>query len=133
MIPGWAKKYIGIPFKWQGDTKSGCDCYGLVRLVMREQFGITCPDYAYSDAKDALRDAFAQGLRQKDTWRQDMAREGNIILLAINGHPLHCGLVLDESNMLHASQGANVCIERFNMDFWRSRHMGFYRHKDIPI
>lgn len=133
MIPGWVKKYIGIPFAWHGHAHSGCDCYGLVRLVMREQYGITVPEYAYTDSQDDLREAFCIGLRHRDAWLQDRVREGNVIVLSVHGQPLHCGLIVDSSDMLHASQGASVCIERFDSLFWRSRHMGYFRHKDMPI
>jgi hypothetical protein len=33
------RKYIGIPFVDRGDSFDGADCYGLLRLFYREEFG----------------------------------------------------------------------------------------------
>lgn len=41
----WAAKYIGILFVEHGRTREGCDCWGLLRLVYREEFGIELPGY----------------------------------------------------------------------------------------
>lgn len=43
--------YVGLPYKHLGRTREeGVDCYGLVRLVLQENCGITLPDYHYHPA-----------------------------------------------------------------------------------
>lgn len=39
-----AKKWLGVPFRWHGHTKSGCDCIGLIVGVLREDGVISSED-----------------------------------------------------------------------------------------
>ena len=49
----WVEKYVGIPFVSGGRDKTGLDCYGLVRLVLRDEYGYNLPvfngDYTNAD------------------------------------------------------------------------------------
>ncbi len=53
-IPFWAGHYIGLPFLERGrDPKKGLDCWGLVRLILREQFDHRLPSYTeFYDSTD---------------------------------------------------------------------------------
>jgi cell wall-associated NlpC family hydrolase len=55
VVPSWAASYVGIPFRSRGRDRSGCDCYGLLALVLSEVFHLEVPSYAadYLDATDA--------------------------------------------------------------------------------
>ena len=44
----WANAYVGLPWADLGRDRTGCDCWGLARLVYAEQLGIALP--SYSDA-----------------------------------------------------------------------------------
>ena len=41
----WARQYVGLEFSDHGDTRDGCNCWGLVRLVHREQCARDIPPY----------------------------------------------------------------------------------------
>jgi hypothetical protein len=45
-LPAWAGQYVGIPFADLGRDRHGCDCWGLVRLILAEQAGLTLPSLA---------------------------------------------------------------------------------------
>src|SRR5512134_1374594 len=51
--PSWAGAYVGIPYLDHGAARSGCDCWGLVRLIYRERTRIELPSYAGDYAGEA--------------------------------------------------------------------------------
>lgn len=67
--PRWVESYLSIPFKRKGLDRNGCDCSGLVRLVLIEKCGIEVPDYGWVDA--SAHRAISEALRQAlvdDVW-----------------------------------------------------------------
>ncbi|WP_333758787.1 C40 family peptidase [Streptomyces sp. ISBFB 2968] len=42
-----AEKYLGVPYKYGGTSKSGLDCSGLVVLAFRDAYGVTPPRTTY--------------------------------------------------------------------------------------
>ncbi len=136
--PGWTLQYVGIPFRSHGRDRSGCDCYGLVRLVLAEQFAVAVPSYA-GDYPDALECAEVAALicrclfpalpGEGGLWRA-VANPGpaTVILLRIAGEPWHVGLVVVERWFLHVRPGTDSCLERYDSIRWRRRIAGFYRY-----
>lgn len=41
MPPRWTEKYVGIPFRLDGRSRLGCDCFGLCQLIMAEEANIS--------------------------------------------------------------------------------------------
>lgn len=39
------ERYLAIPYRKGGRTWDGCDCWGLVRLVLKEERGIILPSF----------------------------------------------------------------------------------------
>lgn len=140
MAPEWVAGYIGIPYKDKGRDRSGCDCWGLVRLILGEVFGISVPSYAgdYVEASDSssVTEAVQQGLR--DGWRKvEGARGGDLLILRIAGRPWHCGLLVTPRLFLHApakDRGGRPllsCIDRLDSPMWARRISGIYRHSGV--
>ena len=138
-LPVWLNIYKNIPYKSKGRTLEGVDCYGIVRMIFAERFGIMLPSYSdnYTDASDTLSTsgAILEHLDTDPHWvsvRQKDAYRGDVVLLTIHGTPMHMGLVVSTTMMLHTLKGHNSCLESWNGVRWASRIYGFYRYATKP-
>lgn len=132
-VPIWAGRYIGLPFLLRGRDRRGLDCWGLVRLVLAEQFAFSVPclakEYPHTSAAETLANVVRREIPQ---WRAIPAGAeelGDVIVLRMRGAPMHVGIVIGDGQMLHIEQGINSAIERYGSLRWQSRVEGFYRYR----
>lgn len=142
MIPDWAGRYIGLPYADKGRGPDAWDCWGGVRMVMSDVFGLNdLPDYreAYATAADfeSVSAAIAAGLA--DGWSlAEKPREGDLLSLKIGGRPWHCGVMVNVRQFLHwpppDKHGRQLlsCIERLDAPHWSRRIDGIYR-RDLRL
>lgn len=128
----WTDDYIGIPFKADGRTRLGADCWGLVRIVYYERLGIELPDYANALGRDRSDDCFviADAIKSEgDNWRPvNPPKPLDVALFRTDGIPAHLGIVVGKKEMLHTCAGIAACIASFTALEWRDRLIGFYRY-----
>lgn len=131
-VPFWAGHYIGLPFQDHGRDRRGIDCWGLVRLVLAEQFGFALPslsaEYRHTGDASAIGPLIAREIPKFDAVAEGRERLGDIIVLRLRGAPLHVGLVLGDGQMLHAEDGIDSSITRYHGPRWQDRIFGFYRY-----
>ena len=134
VIPFWVADYIGIPFKTHGRSRAGCDCWGLVRLVLEEQYGKRLPCYGdmYENTKAGAQIARVVA-EEKRFWTEIPAGKekcGDVVVLRAMGHPMHVGVVIAGGKMLHVIEGANSIFETYRGRHWQNRVEGFHRYDD---
>ena len=133
MIAPWARQYFGIPFKPHGRDRGGLDCWGLLRLVYMDQFGIDLPSFSerYASTEDEKElGRLISG--ELGPWRPVTGGEelpGDGVLLRVKGEPMHVGVVIGGGFMMHVMRGMDVARERYQSRGWRKRVLGFYRHE----
>ena len=115
MLPPWVKNYVGIPFVSGGRDRSGCDCYGLVRLVLEEQFKYRLPllDLGYKNAcsLDEMEPVLKEQLPLLAGERIGKAEPGSVAVIRFAGRPSHVGLFVDGEYILHTLDGLGAhCI-----------------------
>lgn len=132
-VPFWAGHYIGLPFQDHGRDRTGLDCWGLVRLVLSEQFAIALPSYAHEYERTTETGRISALIaRESPLWTPVNAGEerlGDVIVLRLQGQPLHVGIILGDGQMLHIEWNINSVIERYRESRWSKRIAGFYRHR----
>jgi cell wall-associated NlpC family hydrolase len=126
-----------MPFLERGRDRAGCDCWGLVRLVLAERFGLEVPSYAegYDTVGDRRRIA-ALIVEHEAAWLRiepGRAHPGDVVLLRLRGLPVHVGVVAARGWMLHVEPKVGCVLERFDGLEWRNRVLGVYRHPALRI
>lgn len=141
MVPDWVADYIGIPFADKGFDRDAANCWGLVRLVLADRFGVLgLPTYAETYETTRDKEALAAAMRAEsgrdwvrvggpDDWSS--VRAGDVPLLRVRGLPTHVGIVVAPGFMLHAHEGTDSILARYDGLEWSKRIIGFYRHKSL--
>jgi cell wall-associated NlpC family hydrolase len=135
IVPAWCERFTRFEYADKGRGPLTFDCWGFVRHVEREQFGVNdLPDLVseYTSAKDHR--SVAEVVERYESalaasWRRiERPQPGDIIILNIAAMPWHCGVAVGGDWMMHMLKGVNVGVEHFTREPWRNRVEGFYRH-----
>jgi cell wall-associated NlpC family hydrolase len=127
MLPCWAGEYIGIPYKFGGDSLDGCDCYGLVKMILKDQFNKILPDFTHKNADQrALSFLVDEALPLLNVTKTNKPDIGSIVIIKLLGYTCHIGLCLDSVTMIHTLHNHNSIIARHDSRQWRKKIEGFY-------
>ena len=133
MIPGWVDQYVGLPFLWNGYGREGIGCYGLVALVLLEQFEIEMP--RHDDVADLLASGAEVHVPHVSGWREidiSEARAGDVLhMKGFHGGklvPMHIGVFVSPRNVLHIEQEAGSCVIDITARQHGWRVIGAHRH-----
>jgi len=126
----WVKKYIGIPFVSNGREMDGCDCYGLVRLVLRNEYGVELPELSgnYSDALNIKETTklFAENLPLLAARKLPLPLEKAVVVINEQGCPCHIGIVAGGGYILHTGIKTGSVCQRETHPGLRGRIEGYY-------
>lgn len=120
---------VGIPYVEGGRDRTGCDCWGLVRLWYAER-GIDLPSYD-GPTIPADHEAIAAARRGDGPWRQvETPRVGDLGLWKRPRRELHAGVLVAPGMVLHNdSLSRGSAIQRFadviggRPEWWRHERM----------
>lgn len=135
--PAWCSRYVGLPYEEGARGPAKWDCWGLLWLVLQEQFGVEVPNYegvGWSRKDGASRKAADHHFRDEAlaNWIEIPAgweQPGDALALSIARRPLHVGIVATPGWMLHSAEDSDAALERYDGMAWRNRVLGFYRHR----
>lgn len=128
----WVDDYMDIPFSDHGRDRTGCDCYGLVRLVLAERFGVTLPMLTAGYERTADQTGVAELI---DATRPTLPlvpvqspAMGDLVLVRQAGQPCHVGVMVTPHLMLHTEAATGPRLDDIRRVSICHRIEGFYRH-----
>lgn len=102
-IIDFAKQFIGVPYRWGGESPLGFDCSGLVQYVYR-QFGVNLPRVSFQQARAGAAVSHAEAAPGDLVWWDNSPR---------NNGADHIGIYLGNNQILEAfSTGYPVRIRK---------------------
>jgi cell wall-associated NlpC family hydrolase len=123
-------QYIGIPYELGGRDKAGADCWGIVRMILRDEFGKELPDFPITrwDPQDDISWRKLEAAKSEiPCIRVTHPKPGDICVLNLCGRPTHVGIFISANEIIHTLGGIQSVIERIESPRIKSRIEGFYR------
>lgn len=126
-------RYIGLKFIPKGRTIEGIDCWGLVRLFYKDEFGVELPSYSDEYESPTHRQSVSEAIKANlGNWTAVSSPNfGDVLVFRILGLPLHTGIYIGNGNFIHSYKNTNSCIERLKSVNWENRVLGIYRWSTI--
>jgi sulfur carrier protein ThiS len=125
------EKYIGIPYAEKGRDETGLDCYGLVRLIYKNELNINLPSFTaeYTETDTArIEELIAQ---YKEGWEETKEPVvGSIILFRVFGSESHVGVVISPTHFIHVRENQSSVIESLTSTSWVRRIVGYFNYSE---
>lgn len=110
-IVAQARKWIGTPYKYGGESRKGTDCSGLTMVVYRDVAGIKIP------RNSGKQQEFCSRISRKSL------SPGDLVFFSSSrkGSVSHVGIYAGSGKFIHASSSRGVIISSLDEDYYR-RH-----------
>lgn len=110
-----ARQFLGVPYRFGGETPAGFDCSGLVQYVFGKQ-GKRLP----RTADEQFKTGSAVELKKLEP--------GDLVFFSTYERDVsHCGIYLGEQQFIHASSSRGVMVSRLDDVYWKPRYVGARR------
>jgi murein DD-endopeptidase / murein LD-carboxypeptidase len=100
-------QWIGVPYKFGGNSKDGVDCSGFVNAVFRDVYKIT------------LKRSATEIIGQCKEIQKNELKETDLVFFDISGKNSHIGIYLANQKFVHASTSKGVMISDLNQSYWQ--------------
>lgn len=104
-----AREWLGTPYKYGGETKSGADCSGFVMKVYHKVTGLKLP------RNSAAQCDYCNKIKKEEL------ETGDLVFFSSNaskGRVAHVGMYVGDGIMIHASSSRGVIETDINSDYF---------------
>lgn len=106
-----ARKWIGTPYRYGGQTRAGTDCSGLTMVLFEDVYGIKLP------RSSAMQREYALPIGEREM------QPGDLVFFCTAGGPQvsHVGLYIGSGRMIHASTSRGVIESALDEKYYKQR------------
>ncbi len=98
--------WLGTPYKYGGESRSGADCSGFVKAVYSEVYGVTLPRTSQAMLEES------QGINS------EQLRPGDLVFFEISHKNFHVGIYTGGRKFAHASEKKGVIISSLDEPYY---------------
>ena len=113
----FARKQLGVPYVWAGESPDGFDCSGFTSFVLASE-NIKVPRRAQDQYDASVKIS------------SEKAQIGDLVFFSNGGEVTHVGMLVSELGkekmMIHASSSKGITFDKIDgSDYWEKRIYGF--------
>lgn len=106
-----AKRYLGVPYLWGGNTPNGFDCSGFVQYVLK-QCGLSVP------RTTELQVSFGTSVSKSSLHPGDLVFLQNTYRAGVS----HVGIYIGNNQMIHASSSKGVIVSDLSSSYYSEHY-----------
>lgn len=105
-----AEKWLGVPYRYGGNTRSGCDCSGFVSQVYNRVYG-----KALERNSAAMKDVNCKEIKSSQL------RTGDLVFFktGTSGRINHVGIYLKNRKFIHSSSSRGVIVSSLDERYYQ--------------
>jgi len=129
----WVNHYVRtVKFVERGREETRADCWGLVRLIYKNELNVDLPSFLdYKTTKQCRKITKMMDEEREMNWEEVSGSEKpfDVILIREAGFAMHVGVVIGKGLMVHCQNGSDTTVANYktNKD-WTSKVEGIYRY-----
>ncbi len=108
-----SSSWMGVPYRYGGEEKTGVDCSGFVLNVFKEAYGITLPRTSAAMSKQVRR------------VRKDKLQCGDLLFFTVKDRRVsHVGIYMADNKFVHSSSSYGVSVADLGDAYWSKYFAG---------